>query len=87
MPIYETLAALSPIDWFVVGLATTVSLIGMLLPRIGNFIGRAVLGEDPLLQKWQQARLARKARVLADRQAKRAAKSARKATVKAPPQP
>lgn len=84
MSVYDTMAGLSAIDWFVVCLATTVSLIGMLLPRIGNFIGRAVLGEDPLLRKWQQARLARKARLLADRQAKRGDKAGRKGPKAAP---
>ncbi|MBM4346118.1 MAG: hypothetical protein FJ100_22320 [Deltaproteobacteria bacterium] len=54
------------------GFATAVSLLGMLLPRIGNFIGRLVLGEDPLLQRWQLARAARRERLAQAKAARRA---------------
>ncbi len=68
----QALTTLGPLDWFVAGFATAVSLLGMLLPRIGNFIGRLVLGEDPLVQRWQQARAARKQRIAEAKAARRA---------------
>lgn len=76
---YESVAGVGPLDLFVVGIATAVSLLGMLLPKIGNFIGRLVLGEDPLLQRWQQARSARRERIAALRQIKRATRGTKKA--------
>jgi hypothetical protein len=40
MGVLHELLQLSAIDWFVVGLATFTCLVGALLPRFGNFIGR-----------------------------------------------
>lgn len=84
MGVVQELLQLSAIDWFVVGLATFTCLVGALLPRFGNFIGRLMLGEDPLLAKWQLARRQRRERGLELKAQRKAGKQARRA---APPQP
>ena len=81
MSLVDEILALQPIDWFVVGLTTAVSLLGMLLPKIGNLLGRLFLGEDPLLERWKHARAERKARIAA----KKVARAERKAAAKAKP--
>lgn len=77
--IIDAFVGLSPIDWFVVALTVGVSLLGMLLPKIGNLLGKLFLGEDPLLERWKHARADRKSQAIARRQAQRAEKAARKA--------
>jgi len=72
------LGAMTALDWFVATGAAAACLFGLLLPRIGNFIGRAVLGEDPLLQRWREARAARRALAIEQRLARRADKAARR---------
>lgn len=79
------LTHLSRLDLFVAGLATFVSLAGLMLPRFGNFIGRLVLGEDPLLQRWQAARTARRAQLAAAKAAKKSARQGKKAGKEPPP--
>lgn len=80
MGVVHELLQLSAIDWFVVGLATFTCLVGALLPRFGNFIGRLMLGEDPLLARWQQARLQRRERGQQLKAARKAQKLAKTAT-------
>ncbi len=70
-------------EWFLVGLTTTMCVIGLLLPNMGNLIGRAFLGEDPVVARWRRMRLERRAiereRRMARKAAKREAKAARRA--------
>lgn len=79
MGVLRELLQLSAIDWFVVGLATFTCLVGALLPRFGNFIGRLMLGEDPLLAKWQLARVQRRERGLQLKAQRKADKLAKRA--------
>ena len=53
------------VEWAVFALATSVCLLGSLLPKLGNLLGRLFLGEDPLLARWKQARAERRLRVRA----------------------
>jgi hypothetical protein len=76
MSLSQEILSLRPLDWFVVGLTTAVTLLGMLLPKIGNLIGRLLLGEDPLLVRWKTAREARKAHRAHRKAARQAAKTA-----------
>lgn len=80
MGVVQELLQLSAIDWFVVGLATFTCLVGALLPRIGNLLGRLMLGEDPLLTRWQAARKAKRERGLQMKLARKASKLARRNT-------
>ncbi len=57
---FHDLSQLTPIEWAVVTLATAVTLLGSLLPKIGNLLGRVFLGEDPILARWTHARLERR---------------------------
>lgn len=70
---------LTPLDWAVVAIATSVSLLGALLPHIGNLLGRLFLGEDPLLARWKVLSAARRERTRAARLARKEAKKAAKA--------
>ena len=72
------LLLLTPLEWTVVGLATACCLLGSLLPKIGNLLGRLFLGEYPLLARWQAARLVQRERAQAQRLARREAKKLRK---------
>ncbi len=85
MGVVQELLQLSLIDWFVVGLATFTCLVGALLPRIGNLLGRLMLGEDPLLARWQAARKAKRERALHNKLARKASKSARQGPASPPP--
>ena len=78
MGVVHELLQLSAIDWFVVGLATFTCLVGALLPRIGNLLGRLMLGEDPLLVRWQAARKAKREKGLQLKLARKASKMARR---------
>lgn len=69
---------LTPIEWTVVALATAICLLGSLLPKIGNLLGRLFLGEDPLLARWKAARLVQRERAQAQRLLRREAKKQRK---------
>jgi hypothetical protein len=77
MSVWDAIANLSALDWFVVALTVVVSLLGMLLPKLGNLLGRLFLGEDPLLERWTHARADRRAAALARKQAQRTEKAAR----------
>ncbi len=66
------------IEWAVVALATAVCVIGSLLPKLGNLLGRLFLGEDPLLARWKHARQERRERARAALQEKREARKAKK---------
>jgi hypothetical protein len=74
--VLEFLSQVTPVEWAVIGLATSTCLLGALLPTIGNLLGRLFLGEDPLLARWAHARVERKAQLIAARNAKRAARKA-----------
>lgn len=92
--VWQDLQQLTPLDWAVVGIATAVSLLGALLPLLGNLLGRLVVGEDPLLARWKLLAATRRARIRQARQdrkdAKKAAKASRSqrgsAPLSAPPQ-
>lgn len=79
MSVWDAIANLSALDWFVVALTVVVSLLGMLLPKLGNLLGRLFLGEDPLLERWKHARADRKAAAIARKQALRNEKAAKAA--------
>lgn len=85
----QIFTSMTGVEWAVVALATAVCLLGAVLPALGNLLGRLFLGEDPLLARWKQARQARKqaavALRLAKREAKKARKNARAATIKPVP--
>ena len=66
----ELFTNLTGIEWAVVLIATAVCLLGAVLP---------MLGEDPLLARWKQARKDRRTATIAARQAKREAKKSAKA--------
>lgn len=85
MGVVQELLQLSPIDWFVVGLATFTCLVGALLPRLGNLLGRLMLGEDPLLARWQAARKAKREKGLQIKAARKASKASRQIGVSQPP--
>lgn len=85
MGVVQELLQLSPIDWFVVGLATFTCLVGALLPRIGNLLGRLMLGEDPLLARWQAARKIKRDRGLQLKLARKASKASRQVGPGQPP--
>lgn len=85
MGVVQELLQLSLIDWFVVGLATFTCLVGALLPRIGNLLGRLFLGEDPLLARWRQQRVERRTLALSQRQDRRDAKKAKKTAARNKP--
>ncbi len=78
MQFTEFLSKVTPIEWAVVGIALGVCLLGSLLPHMGNLLGRLLLGEDPLLARWQVARQNRRQQALGQRQARKAAKKAGK---------
>ncbi len=70
-------------EWFLVGLTAVLCVIGLLLPRFGNQIGKAVMGEDPAVVSWRSAWAQRRAQRRSERSAKNAARRARKAAKKA----
>lgn len=67
-------------EWAMLVWTLAVCLLGMLLPWLGNQLGRLFLGEDPLLVRWRQARAAKKAARLAQRDARKARKAATPST-------
>lgn len=71
------------IEWAVVALATAVCVVGSLLPKAGNLLGRLFLGEDPLLARWKQARQERRERAKAALLEKREARKTKKAEARA----
>lgn len=78
--VWQDLQQLTPLDWAVVAIATSVSLLGALLPVLGNLLGRLVVGEDPLLARWKQLAATRRARIKQARQDRKDAKKAAKAS-------
>jgi hypothetical protein len=80
--VLHDLSQLTPIEWVVITLATAVTLLGSLLPKIGNQIGRVFLGEDPMLARWTQARLERRRK----HEVKVAARRERRTRIAAGPQ-
>lgn len=77
--VWQDLQQLTATDWAVVGIATSVSLLGALLPVLGNLLGRLVVGEDPLLARWKVLAATRRDRIRLQRQARKEAKKAAKA--------
>ena len=75
----QELSQLTPIEWTVVTVSTAVCLLGSLLPKIGNLLGKLFLGEDPLLARWQAQRAQRKADASAERKARKEVAKERKA--------
>lgn len=75
------------VEWAVFALATAVCLLGSLLPKLGNLLGRLFLGEDPLLARWKQARAERRERVRAKVQLKLEQRRQKKAQGSAALQP
>jgi hypothetical protein len=69
---------LTALDWLVVAIATSVSLLGALLPRIGNLLGRLFLGEDPLVARWKILSAARRSEAKVQRLARKEAKRQQK---------
>lgn len=69
---------LTALDWTVVAIATAVSLLGALLPRIGNLLGRLFLGEDPLVARWKILSAARRSEAKVQRLARKEAKRQQK---------
>lgn len=76
------LAAMTPIEALVVVATMALCVGGLLLQPFGNWLGRALLGEDPAVKRWQQAwaqrRDARRGERSERRARKRAARAARK---------
>lgn len=64
---------------FVVGLTMLLCVGGLLLPRFGNAIGRALLGEDPAVRRWRDAWARRRQTRRSERAARKAEKRARRA--------
>ncbi len=74
----QELGELTSIEWAVVAVSTAICLLGSLLPKIGNLLGKLFLGEDPLLARWQAQRAVRKASALLERKARKEAAKERK---------
>lgn len=72
------LLRMSRAEAFVVVLTMLLCVGGLLLPRLGNAIGRAMLGEDPAVRRWRDAWARRRAERRQERQARKAAKRARR---------
>lgn len=70
-------------EWLLFAVATVLCVGGLLLPKVGNMLGRAFLGEDPAVRSWRgrwQARRQMRRQMRAERKAeKRRRKAARKA--------
>lgn len=74
----QELGELTSIEWAVVAVSTAICLLGSLLPKIGNLLGKLFLGEDPLLARWQAQRAVRKASAQQERKARKEAGKERK---------
>jgi hypothetical protein len=74
--VLEVLHEMTGPEWALLGWTLAVCLLGMLLPWLGNQLGRLFLGEDPVLVRWRQARAAKKAARVAQREARKARKAA-----------
>ncbi|MCO4764021.1 MAG: hypothetical protein KC502_21080 [Myxococcales bacterium] len=70
-------------ELFIVGLTMLLCVSGLLLPRFGNKIGRAMIGEDPEVTGWRKAwasrRVLRRDQRVARKDARRQRKAERKA--------
>jgi hypothetical protein len=42
-------------EWALFSVASLLCVSGLLLPRLGNRIGRAVVGESPEVEAWRRA--------------------------------
>jgi hypothetical protein len=73
------LAAMTGPEAFVVGLTMALCVIGLMLPKFGNAIGRSVLGEDPVVRRWRDAWASRRDARRAERVARKADKRAARA--------
>ena len=83
MDVWTQLSRMTADEWALFCVATVLCVGGLLLPKAGNLLGRAFLGEDPAVktwrQKWAQRRALRR-QMRADRRAeKRRQKAERKA--------
>lgn len=65
-------------EWLMVAVATAICVGGLLLPKVGNLLGLAFLGEDPAVTRWRAAWAERRKHQRALRQARRNEKRARK---------
>lgn len=70
-------------ELFIVAVTMVLCVIGLLLPRFGNQIGKAVMGEDPAVTGLRKAWADRRALRRAQRKSRKAAAKARKAARKA----
>ncbi len=70
-------------ELFIVGLTMVLCVVGLLLPRFGNQIGKAVMGEDPEVTGWRAAWATRRTQRRQERAARKSAARARKAARKA----
>ena len=96
MGLLNELSQMTADEWALFCVATVLCVGGLLLPKAGNMLGRAFLGEDPAVKSWRQkwqarrelrrsvraARRAEKKRRKAERKAKRAARKAASTTGK-----
>lgn len=81
----DAIREMTSTEWAVVAVAMAICLLGSLLPRIGNLLGRLFLGEDPLLARWRQQRVERRTLALSQRQDRRDAKKAKKTAARNKP--
>ena len=70
-------------ELFIVALAMVLCVVGLLLPRFGNQIGKAVMGEDPEVTGWRKVWAARRAQRRRERDDRKASARQRKAVRKA----
>ena len=66
------------VELFLVALTCVLCVIGLLLPKFGNQIGKAVLGEDPEVVTWRQAWATRRKLRRTQRAERRAARKERR---------
>lgn len=66
-------------EWLLFAVATVLCVGGLLLPKAGNLLGQAFLGEDPAVKTWRTKWRERRDLGRAQRAERRAAKKLRKA--------
>jgi hypothetical protein len=79
------LAAMTSTEALVVAATMALCVGGLLLQPFGNWLGRAFLGEDPAVKRWQQAWALRRDARRGERGQRRARKRASRAARKEAP--